>query len=179
MLRDVVKHSNVSPFGQNLLSSLKAEERENLEGFSTRLGVTYKTLYNWLYGKHLPGGENLLLVAANAGRLVEELLPGISADYDKVRVKRLHALGVTLSGSPQSSTAQAPSPQQQEPSTDLARREASMLGLDPTFLNIGALGARLTDDERAALELHVAQWFVDLRTHGLGGAGARTGTGGT
>ena len=60
MLRDVVKHSNVSAFGQNLLSSLKAEERENLERFSERLGVTYRTLYNWLYGKHIPGGENLM-----------------------------------------------------------------------------------------------------------------------
>ena len=57
-----------------------------------------------------------------------------------------------------------------------------MLTHDPTFLNIGAIGARLTDDERADLELHVLQWICERRSHhganqSAGGSGGLTGSG--
>ena len=181
MLSDVVRHrKNVSAFGRNVLNAVKPDDRDNLKKVARQAGVSYNTFYNWLYGKHLPDGTNLMRIAAALGQLVDELLVNVSDDYDKARAIRLQTLGVTLADTTSVSTAAGTPLPREETHRPSARPEArTMHTSDPTFLNLGALGARLTDDERAVLELRAAEWIIDLRTHGVGGAGARTGTGGT
>jgi hypothetical protein len=90
-----------------LLDSLAPEDREFLKDFAHRIGVSYHTLYNWLYGRHLPGAQHLMLISARVGRLVDELLAGVSEEYDASRERRLRELALTL---PQTPTRSEPHP---------------------------------------------------------------------